>query len=75
MKNYRLEVYAYTPAGAVGERVAVHEADHPMSIEREIHDYQSTKQDNGMKAYKCVLFNLAYKQIADVDAFMAQFKA
>lgn len=84
MHNYKIEIFNYTPEGAIGEKFKTMYADNVEGAElicdEYSNQYQSVEVDgemvkSGNKKYKVVLSTLAYKVIADRDSFFANFKA
>ena len=75
MKQYKIEVFAYTEVGSVGSLIATRYADSTEQARLICAEYEAQMQDNGMKACKVDLHILCYKKCNDKAAFFAQFQA
>lgn len=81
MHQYKIEIYAYTPEGAVGNIVTTRYADNPEHARLICAEYENQYQvdENGNKTankvYQVRLHLLAYKLCQDRAAFFAQFQA
>ena len=81
MHQYKIEIFLYTSAGAVGELYTTRYADNPEQARLICAEYENQYQfdDEGNrtnnKVYKVNLHILCYKLCADKAAFFAQFQA
>lgn len=85
MHQYRIDIFKYSPAGAVEGLYATRYADNPeqarMICEEFDQQKQSTFDENGievpteMKKFQVRLYLLCYKLCSDKAAFFAQFQA
>ena len=81
MHQYKIEIFAYTPEGAVGALVATRYADNPEQARLICTEYENQYQldengnRTGNKVYQVRLHLLCYKLCQDRAAFFAQFQA
>lgn len=81
MHQYKIEVFMYTPAGAVGELFTTRYADTPEQARLICAEYENQYQvdadgkKTGNKVYQVRLHLLCYKLCQDRAAFFAQFQA
>lgn len=81
MHQYKVEVYNYTEAGAVGEIFTTRYADTPEQARLICAEYENKYQldEEGNrtvnKMYQVRLYLLCYKLCQDRAAFFAQFQA
>ena len=75
MKQYKIEVYKYTEKGSLGGLFTTRETDSPIEAEDICYEYDSQRQESGMKAYDTKLFLQCYKECEDKSAFFANFHA
>lgn len=81
MHQYKIEIYAYKPNGSIGSLVTTRYADNPEHARLICAEYENQMQMDAdgnpttTKAYKVNLYILAYKAVADKNAFFAQFTA
>ena len=81
MHQYKIEIFAYTPEGAVGALAATRYADNPEQARLICSEYDGRYMEDenglvtGQKAYQVRLHLLCYKLCQDRAAFFAQFQA
>lgn len=81
MHQYKIEIFAYTPEGAVGGLVTTRYADNPEQARLICAEYDGQYQVDedgnrtGHKVYQVRLHLLCYKLCQDRAAFFAQFQA
>lgn len=86
MHQYKIEIYRYTPEGAVGDLETTRYADNPEQARLLCQEYRNQWQTiinpetgkeerTANKKFKVRLFLNAYKEQIDIDGFFALFEA